>query len=191
MHSSSSVRGWSFGRLLENVDTDYTCAHHAVSFHVSQGTTVCGSCVRLSWGKSGRADRDRERERAVEALGPIAGTIPPLSTAAAQAAAAGGARGAQFTGLYGHPPSYATGYNGSYPTNIFPQALYGSAYAAQHGGLPPATPPPAQLPGQAQQQQQQQQVRELLILPLGILCFQFGCFLWSEEFSPRNLFSNA
>ncbi|CBJ29399.1 conserved unknown protein [Ectocarpus siliculosus] len=94
-----------------------TFAHRASAEHVinnMQGTTVCGSCVRLSWGKSGRADRDRERERA--GGDPIMGMggIQSSPTAAAAAAAAAAARGAPFSGLYGHPQSYAS-FNGAYP----------------------------------------------------------------------------
>eukprot|EP00904_Undaria_pinnatifida_P013323 jgi/Undpi1/9120/HiC_scaffold_26.g11578.m1 len=97
-----------------------TFEHRASAEHVinnMQGTTVCGSCVRLSWGKSGRADRDRERERAGDVLGSMGGMgvgIQSSPTAAAAAAAAAAARGAQYSGLYGHPQSYPS-YNGTYP----------------------------------------------------------------------------
>ncbi|CAM9443190.1 unnamed protein product [Ectocarpus sp. 13 AM-2016] len=154
-----------------------TFAHRASAEHVinnMQGTTVCGSCVRLSWGKSGRADRDRERERA--GGDPIMGMggIQSSPTAAAAAAAAAAARGAPFSGLYGHPQSYAS-FNGAYPANLFPAgAVYGGAYP-QPGQQQPGLPPPAaagtgqQLPQpqqpqqphqhqQAAQQQAQQQV---------------------------------
>ncbi len=131
-----------------------TFVHRASAEHVinnMQGTTVCGSCVRLSWGKSGRADRDRERERAGEAGGGGGGLVgggmggmgmqhSVPATAAAAAAAAAAARGGPYSGLYGHPHSYAS-YNGAYPANLFPAgAMYGGPYAPQ--------------PGQQQQQQQ-------------------------------------
>lgn len=130
-----------------------TFAHRASAEHVihnMQGTTVCGSCVRLSWGKSGRADRDRER--LIEPLGAI-GAALPTSTAATTAAALA-SRGAQYAGLYGHPPSYAS-FSGPYPTNLFPPANVYNAYATQTGI--PQTAPGAQLPQRQQQQQAQHQ----------------------------------
>lgn len=133
-----------------------TFAHRSSAEHViynMQGTTVCGSCLRLSWGKSGRADRDRDRERAMEMLSGMGGALQSPNAAAAAAAAAA-ARGAQYSGLYGHPSSYAS-YNG-YPTNLFP-TVFGNAYGAQQPALPGN--PASQLP-QAQRQQQQQQAQQ-------------------------------
>lgn len=143
-----------------------TFAHRASAEHVinnMQGTTVCGSCVRLSWGKSGRADRERERagEPLVGGMGAMGIQSSP-TTAAAAAAAAAAARGAPFSGLYGHPQSYPS-YNGAYPANLFPAgAVFGGTFQQQQQqqpGLPP-TPTAAtgqQLPQQAAQQQAQQQ----------------------------------
>ncbi|CAM9238147.1 unnamed protein product, partial [Choristocarpus tenellus] len=83
-----------------------------------QGTIICGSSVRLSWGKSGRSDRDRERERVVvSGPGPVGGGAATVTATAVAAAAA--ARGAPYSGLYSHPPSFATYGGGSYPPNPY------------------------------------------------------------------------
>ena len=140
-----------------------TFTHRVSAEHVinnMQGITICGSCVRLSWGKSGRADRERERTADAHGGLPGVGTgmIQSSPTAAAAAAAA---RGANFSGLYGHPPSYAA-YGGNYPANLFSgTGMYGTGYAPtqQTAGLQTATPPPTQL-SQQQHQQQVQQVQQ-------------------------------